>query len=79
MNHWLTEELTRLACAERQRKLDAYRLQGDFNALRVNWTLTTRVALKLSDCLIGIGESLRQRYEKSAPVSPLVENRKLAR
>ena len=80
MNHWLAEELTWLTCAERQRELDAHRLQNDFSALRANWTFTTRAALKLSDWLISTGESLRRRYAKSSPVSSAwIDTRKFAR
>jgi len=79
MNHWLAEELTRLTCAERQRELDAYRLQNDFNALQANWTFTARATLKLSEWLIATGETLRRRHEKSASVSPWVDIRKFAR
>jgi hypothetical protein len=79
MNYWLAEELTRLACAERQRELDAYRLQHDFSVLRTNWTFTDRAALKLGDWLIATGESLRRRYDKSASISPWVDIRKFAR
>ena len=83
MNHWQIDELTRLACAERERELerelDAYRLQMDFSAPQVNLTFTNRVALKLSDWMISGGESLRRRYEKAAPVSPWVNTRKFAR
>ena len=79
MNHWLDEELTRLTCAERQEELDAYRLQNDFSASRTNLTLTTRVALKLSDWMIETGESLRQHHEKAASASPRVTLRKFAR
>jgi len=78
MNHWLAEELTRLTCAERQRELEAYRLQNDFSALRADRTFTTRLALTLSDWMIATGESLRRRYEKSAPVSAWAGNRKFA-
>lgn len=79
MNHWLAEELTRLTYAERLHELDANRLQNDFSVLRTNLNPTTRVALKLSDWLIGTGESLRRRYEKTAPASPWVNNRRLVR
>ena len=79
MNHWLIEELTRLACAERQSKLNSYYLLNNFSGLQADWTFTSRVALKLSDWLIGSGESLRRRYEKPARVSPWTNNRNLAR
>ncbi len=79
MNHWLAEELTWLACAERQRALEALRLQTDFSVLRANRTVVARVALQLSDWLITTGESLRKRYEETAPVSPWVSNRRFAR
>jgi len=79
MNHWLDEELTRLICAERQKELDAYRLQNDFSASKTNLTLTTRVALKLSDWMIATGESLRRHHENAASVSPRVNIRKFAR
>ena len=78
MNHWLDEELTRLICAERQEELEAYRLQNDFSASKTNLTLTTRVALKLSDWMIATGESLRRHHEKAASVSPRVKIRKFA-
>jgi hypothetical protein len=79
MNPWMAEELTWLTHAERQRELEAYRLQNDFNALQVNLTYSSRVALKLSDWLIATGESLRQRHEKTMPVVPWVDVRKYAR
>jgi hypothetical protein len=79
MNHWLAEELTWLTIAERQRELEAYRLQMDFCALQINSTFTNRAALKLSDWLIGSGEALRRRYEKNTPVSAWVNIRKFAR
>ena len=79
MNHWLTEELTRQACADRERELDALRLLNQCDTLRVNWSLTTRIALIISDWLITTGEKIQIRYEKAAPVSPWVENRKFAR
>jgi hypothetical protein len=79
MNHWLIEELTRLTCDDRQRKLDTDHLLNDFNALQANWTFTSRVALKLSDWLIASGETLRRRYDKNPTVSPWLETRKFAR
>lgn len=79
MNHWLEEELTWLTCAERQRELDAYRKQNDFNGSQVDWTFTARIALKLSDWLIATGESLRRRHEKNSAVSYWVNVRKFAR
>lgn len=78
MNHWLAEELTWLTYAEQQRELGARRLQSDFSAPRANWAFTARAALKLSDWLIATGESLRSRYEKSAPVSTWAGSRKFA-
>jgi len=79
MNHWLAEELTWQAYAERERELDVIRLQKQCDTLHVNWSLTTRVALKFSDWLIATGEKIQLRYEKAAPVSAWVENRKFAR
>jgi hypothetical protein len=79
MNHWMDEKLAWLAHAERQRELEVYRLQKDFSAFQVNLTLTNRIALKLSDWLIAVGETLRRRHEKTVPVSPWVDIRKFAR
>lgn len=79
MYHWLAEDLTWQTCKERERKLDAYRYQIAPSASRVDWTFTTRVALKLSDWLIATGETLRRRHEKGAPVSDWSANRRFAR
>jgi len=69
MNHWLAEELTWLACAERKRELDALLLCAEVGELQAKWTLFARAALKLSNWLIATGESIQQRYEKTASVS----------
>ena len=79
MNHWLAEELTRLASAERERELNALRLQNLCDTLKVNWSLTTRFALKLSDWLIATGERIQRRYEKTIQTSPWTENSTFAR
>ena len=71
MDHWrIGEQAFWLACAERQRELDAYRSYGEVRASRAHWTLIARAALKLSDWLVATGEGLRRHYEKAAPVSP---------
>ena len=79
MNHWLTEELAQQACVELERELDALRLQNQCDTLHVSWSLTTRIALTISDWLIATGEKIQLRYDKAAQVSPWVENRKFAR
>jgi hypothetical protein len=79
MNHWLAEELIRLNYAERQRELEAIRLQNELNSSRTNWTFVARAALKLSDWLIVIGKNLRKRFEKATPASSWVDSRKFAR
>lgn len=79
MNHWLAEELTWLTYTERQHAQASYHSLNEFNGFGADWTLTARLVLKLSDWLIATGESLQRRYEKTAPVSPWVNNRKLAR
>ena len=38
MNHWQAEEMIRLNQAERQRELEAIRLQNELNSSRANWT-----------------------------------------
>lgn len=79
MNHWLAEELTWLACADRERGLEALRLQNQYDTLQKIGSLTTRVALKLSNLLIVTGERIQRRYEKNIQASPWIENRKFAR
>ena len=79
MNHWQAEEMIRLNQAERQRELEAIRLQNELNSSRANWTFVTRAALKLSDWLIVTGKNLRKHFEKTTPVSSWVDSRKFAR
>ena len=79
MNYWLAEEMIRLNCAERQRELEAIRLQNEINSSQANWTFIARVALKLSDWLIGTGKNLRRYFEKNTPVSSWMDSRKFAR
>ena len=79
MNHWLIEELIRLDCTDRTRELNTLRLQSQCKTSQVTWSLTTRVALKISDWLITTGERIQRRYENSVPVSHWAENRKFAR
>jgi len=79
MNHWLAEELTRLANTEREHELKIIRLQNLCDVLNVNWPLTTRFALKLSDWLITTGERIQHRYEKTLPASPWREKSTYAR
>jgi hypothetical protein len=79
MNYWQAEVMIGLTNAERQRELDALRLQNDFSTPRANWTFVTRTALKLSDWLIVTGENLRRHYEKNTPASTWADSRKFAR
>jgi hypothetical protein len=79
MNYWLAEKMIRLNDAERQRELEAIRLQNEVNSSRANWTFVTRAALKLSDWLIVTGKKLRQHFEKTTPASSWVDSRKFAR
>ena len=79
MNHWLVEEMIRLNDAERQRELEAIRLQHELNSSQANWTFIARVALKLSDWFIVTGKNLRQHFEKTTPASSWVDSRKFAR
>lgn len=79
MNHWLDEELAWSLYVERQKELENHRLPNIFNAVKDNWAITTRFALRLSDWLITTGENLRLRYEKTSPVSPWGSNRRFVR
>ena len=79
MNHWLTEELTRLKCAEQEREIEELLMSEKVDSVQANSSVVARAALMLSDWLIAIGEGLRQHYENSTSISTWVDSRKFAR